>query len=351
MNKRTIEKSHGRWREILITLGVEAKFLTKKNGPCPMCGGTDRFSFTDRGGDGDYLCRACGAGKGVQLVMRLKGLDYATAFNEVDKIIGNLPITAPVRREAKAQGITSDELNKRWRAARMIASEYERTVDPVGRYFERRGLFIDGPSYDKVLRYHPSLWHAATNQNHPAMIAKFCDADGKPKHLHQTFLTHDGEKIAKSPRLYTPGELPKGGAIRLGPVEEVMGVAEGIETALAASIIHNMPVWATTSASMLQHWQPPVIVKRVVIFGDNDRTHAGQRAAHTLAERLVHEADRDKIEREIEVAIPLSKGDDWNDALRLLDDPEQPPLASFDGGKAEREAFSRAIRETDLGLH
>src|SRR2546429_9652752 len=41
-------RAQGRWTEILRTLGVDEKVLNKRNQPCPMCGGNDRFPYTDK---------------------------------------------------------------------------------------------------------------------------------------------------------------------------------------------------------------------------------------------------------------------------------------------------------------
>jgi hypothetical protein len=64
----TIERARGRWREILPQLGVETRFLTNQHGPCPICGGKDRFRFDDRDGSGSYYCNQCGPGPGLVLI-------------------------------------------------------------------------------------------------------------------------------------------------------------------------------------------------------------------------------------------------------------------------------------------
>src|ERR1700736_3637964 len=84
----TVERARDRWREILPQLGIETRFLTNKHGPCPLCGGRDRFRFDDRDGSGSYYCNQCGAGVGLILLRKLHGWDYGTACAEVDKIIG-----------------------------------------------------------------------------------------------------------------------------------------------------------------------------------------------------------------------------------------------------------------------
>jgi hypothetical protein len=50
-----------RWLDILTALGVPAKFLRNWHGPCPMCGGKDRFRFDDKDGKGTFFCNGCGA--------------------------------------------------------------------------------------------------------------------------------------------------------------------------------------------------------------------------------------------------------------------------------------------------
>ena len=59
--------AQGRWRDILQSLGMDERSLSGKHGPCPMCGGKDRFRFDDKDGRGTYFCSGCGAGDGVKL--------------------------------------------------------------------------------------------------------------------------------------------------------------------------------------------------------------------------------------------------------------------------------------------
>ena len=41
----TIDAAQGRWREILSALGIDESYLRTKPGPCPICGGKDRFRW------------------------------------------------------------------------------------------------------------------------------------------------------------------------------------------------------------------------------------------------------------------------------------------------------------------
>jgi hypothetical protein len=73
MNMGTVERATGRWREILPQLGVDPWFLVNKQGPCPVCGGKDRFRWDDRDGTGSYFCNQCGPGSPRRSVGRRSG--------------------------------------------------------------------------------------------------------------------------------------------------------------------------------------------------------------------------------------------------------------------------------------
>ena len=103
------------------------------------------------------------------------------------------------------------------------------------------------------------------------------------------------------------GAMPGGAAVRLMPHEQTLGIAEGIETAMSASALFNVPVWAALTAGLLQEWTPPAAVTTVFVFGDNDASSTGQAAAYTLAQRLKAKG------LSVFVEIPPSTGQDWND--------------------------------------
>jgi putative DNA primase/helicase len=66
-----------------------SELLAHKNVPCPMCGGRDRFQFTDKGW-GRWYCRGCGeGGDGVRLVERMKSVDFRAAAKLIEGVIGD----------------------------------------------------------------------------------------------------------------------------------------------------------------------------------------------------------------------------------------------------------------------
>ena len=89
------QRAHGRWTEILASLGVDERILKRRNLPCPLCGGTDRFQYTDKFGEGNYHCRQCGPGGGFKLLQAVMGVDFNTALRDVERCLGMMPVTAP----------------------------------------------------------------------------------------------------------------------------------------------------------------------------------------------------------------------------------------------------------------
>jgi len=51
-----ITLARGHWAEILPSMGVGTEFLADRHGPCPGCGGRDRFRWDDRAGRGTFVC-------------------------------------------------------------------------------------------------------------------------------------------------------------------------------------------------------------------------------------------------------------------------------------------------------
>ena len=113
MELSTIMRAQHRWREILPLLGIDTTFLVNRHGPCPLCGGKDRFRFDDRDGSGSYYCSRCGAGTGVLMVRKKHGLNHKEACDKIDEIIGTDP--APRRPAPKP-----DRSNKREIAIRQL---------------------------------------------------------------------------------------------------------------------------------------------------------------------------------------------------------------------------------------
>jgi putative DNA primase/helicase len=293
---KTVDRACGRWREILPRLGIDARYLTARQGPCPMCKGRTRFRFDDKS-EGWFYCNYCGAGTGVVLLRKLHGWDYATACREVDRILGgeppkgsNAPKDSPERRRREIQTVMRHATD-----ARVVST-----------YLARRGLHVTSP----VLLGHPACayWDDARMVGRfPAVIAPITGPDGSVQSVQRIY------DAAVDPRKKTmsPVATITGATVRLFEPTDELGIVEGIETALATHQLFGLPVWAALSASGLESFEPPPGIAHLTIFGDNDKNFVGQAAAYRLAKRLVH----DRAVSDVEVRIPEQPGTDWLDVL------------------------------------
>lgn len=325
-------RAHGRWDEILRCLGVDERILSRKNMPCPLCGGTDRFQYTDRFQEGNYHCRNpdCGPGGGFKLLQAVMGWDFATTLRKVSESVSG---TAAAMQEPSSPGEQMKLLARRiWNEAAPI-----RAGDEVDRYLSSRGLGLD--HYPQTLRCHPKLGYyeravdgasgdkpggkSRRVAEYPAMLARIDGPDGELVSLHRTYL--DGGRRAALPdakKVLSPGI--KGAAVRLFECTDVLAVTEGIETALAVHLLKSVPVWAALSAGNLEKLWVPAHVRTVLVFGDNDATGQfdGQASAFALARRLrkqpIPRASAGvgvdaEADLQVQVHIPRKPGADWAD--------------------------------------
>lgn len=299
-NRKVSEIATGRWPAILMHFGIEERYLKNKGCPCPLCGGKDRYRFDDKGGRGTWICNQCGAGDGFSLLEKFKGWTFKEAAYQVEQVAGSVQ-SVVVRQE-------NDEA-KKMASVRRIWTESEPVCkgDPAWLYLNRRvGIEL----IPACFRYHPALPYVEGDsvEYHPALIAAVSSHEGQGIGVHRIYLATDGSKapVEKVKKLMAGRQL-NGSSIKIGPACETLGIAEGIETALAASRLFSIPVWAAISATLLEQWMPPEIVKTVIVFGDNDDSFTGQVSAYKLAKILRNKGIK------VEVRIPDEAGKDWAD--------------------------------------
>jgi hypothetical protein len=245
-------------------------------GPCPVCGGTDRFGVNPR--KRVFLCRGSGAaGDVIALVQYITGRDFIGACEQLT----GRPVpsgktgeidhaalaareekrrTAAAEREAEAQQYREKERRRAWELWHAFGDP-----SPVNAYLAGRGL-----ERVPLLRCHPAMpyWVHETETDRfgrrrslpreiyrgPAMMAPIVDAKGRFSALHITWIEADGP--GKKATIVHPhtGEIldakksrgsVMGCAIRLIDRREIAGferraarlvVGEGIETTLSAML-------------------------------------------------------------------------------------------------------------------
>lgn len=296
------------WRHVLLNAGLSERQLSKKNGPCPICGGTDRYHFDNKHGRGDFYCRHCGPNDGFRLVMGFRGVDFAEARRIVMSLAGlsddkPQPITPRPAPEPEQPAVPTQRVRNVLRESCQVED-----CEPVIAYLDSRKLWPLPQGHG--LRAHPSVAYWQEGQRigrYPALVAAVRDLCGELVTAHMTYLEPTGEKL----QLFEPRKIlsamtaREGCAVQLMQHGETLGIAEGIETALSAARLHEVPVWAALNTSLLAKWEPPHTVHKVIVFADRDV--AGLDAATKLMERL---------QERVRLVIRTPQSKDWNDALR-----------------------------------
>lgn len=299
-NRKVSEIATGRWPAILMHYGIEERFLRNKHGECPLCGGKDRYRFDNKLGRGSWICNQCGAGDGFALLEKFKGWTFKEAAYQVELIAGNVA--------AQQIKVESDDA-KKMAAVKRVWNEAQPVCkgDPVWKYLHRR---IGIELVPACLRFHPALPYVEGDSldYYPALVAAVTSHEKQGIGVHRIYLTSAGDKapVETAKKLMT-GKPMGGASIKLSAAGEVLGIAEGIETALAAARQFSVPTWAAISAGLMEQWLPPEGVKTVIVFGDNDVSFTGQASAFALAKKLRLKGIN------AEVRIPETVGTDWAD--------------------------------------
>ena len=314
------------WPAVLEQLGIPKTALRNKHGPCPACGGRDRFRFDhEKRGRGSYICSQCGAGDGFKLLERVYGWDFSEARRRVIEAAG-LAVSAgawipPVPRETPVEAPAMPDMRVyRLRRGRCRLADCDQAVD----YLASRGLWPLPESCALAAHVSAEYFHGPRCiGRYSALLGDVVDIDGDLVTAHVTYL-HGSKKIeipdpdgtASGPSLLPARKILSkmdgrtGCAVRLMPCGDTLGIAEGIETALSAAAIDGLPVWAALNTSLLAKFEPPPQTQRLVIYADNDAP--GLMAACRLMERL---QARIRGGMTIEFRAPAAPAKDWNDVL------------------------------------
>jgi putative DNA primase/helicase len=343
------------WPETLQRFGIDAAYLTKKQGPCPMHPnqGKTKFRFANTNGSGAWICNDCGSGNGFTLLRRFTNLPDREIFRKLEELYSTGQ-TQPVQARSQApwcvDELSSEEkakrkarLQKAWKGSITVRED-----SPVLRYLQMR---VPGLRLSWV-----SQWIRATTMTYfdeelrdcgsfPVMLAKAAWHDAAKRMaatLHRTYLTPDGHKAPfEKVKKQMPSHVKLDGAsirVNTAPDGDVIFVCEGIETAFAiVSMTGNRhPVYATLNAGNLVAFRVPPFARRIIICADHDELNSkgvriGIVDARALESRLI--ADGKKAE----VRYPETEGEDWNDYYVRHCSPE--------GWRAKTEQSGRRVAQ------
>jgi hypothetical protein len=246
-------------------------------GPCPRCGGTDRFSINPA--KQLFNCRGCGVGgDSIDLLRHLTGSSFVEAAAQIDGAPRSERQPSPPARQEE------DASKARW-----LWSRRQPITGSVVETYLRRARGYHGP-IPSTLGFLP-----ATDQHPPSMIAAFglthepeCGsveiADEAVRGVHLTRLKPDGGgRIDK----IMVGRGSVGFPISLFPPNDLLGIAvtEGVEDGLSIYAASGLGVWVAGCDSRM----PPLAaampyVECVNVFGHDDGKN-GRRYATELDER------------------------------------------------------------------
>ncbi|HEM7577730.1 TPA: DUF927 domain-containing protein [Serratia marcescens] len=232
-------KANGQWEVILQRLDIPTN---RAEGKCPACGGKTRYRFDDKDGRGTYYCSHCGAGTGLDLVMKVKQCGVREAAALVADVMA-LPMPEPKPAREKTQASIADKV-----AALMAKSTPGQSHYLTAKGLERPNMPILGDG---------SLLVALTNGDGAVTGAQVIKPDGSKRLVAGT---------VKRGSFYV---------VNSGESPETVIIAEGIATALS---VNQMRPDALSVAAIDAGNLPPVaeVMRRtypeaqIIIAADND---------------------------------------------------------------------------------
>lgn len=274
-----------------------------------------RFATRDRRGDDSGWCKLFTDLRGG--VFGCYRLSIRETWSAADRAKMTRAERAELARQVRAATAEREaQQRQQWTAnaarnARLWAEGWPLVPgDPVTLYLKRRGFGGVWP-LPGCLRMHRGLpyWHEGKELGTwPAMLAPLVAPDGRMLAVHRTYLQRDGRKAdVPTVRKLTGAAGPLAGACipLFGLAHGCIGIAEGIETSLAAWCASGAPTVAAYSAGSMAAWQWPAGVQRLVIFADHDR--AGIDAADRLQARAL------RAGLHASVMTPTDASADWCD--------------------------------------
>jgi hypothetical protein len=278
-------------------------------GPCPKCGGTDRFAINTA--RGLWNCRECAKGgrDAVGLVMHLEGVGFIDA---VRLLMGKARAERPGGAPNSSTLTRSDDALRTRNALDLWNSSISvRKSDLAMAYWASRGLEEPDDAACESLRFHPNCPFGQADEGEiltprrPCILALFRNiVTDAPQAIHRIGLRPDGTKIDRMMLGTTAGA-----AVKLDPAATGLVIGEGIETVLAARQMGLRPAWAVGSAGSIAALPVLPSVATITLLEEIDGG-ASRRAVVTCGRRWV---DAGRKARSIRPKF----GKDMNDLVRV----------------------------------
>jgi putative DNA primase/helicase len=332
---KALVNQRGGWRSVYSAYPNLLLAFDKKGQefPCPKSGnGKTKFSFIKNAKIPDSAFhRDIGAlCDGIDIIAWIEGVTKSQAMDIIVRICGGdlSSVTKADIQNTKqvcTTGITPEDAKQRLQNIKKIWNNHKPVSGTlVEQYLRTRGIKGDPSSWNNLF-FHSNLAYKEDDKtpwsHHPGMIAVVRDINGKPLTLHRTFLANDGLGKAAVSRqkmmMAQPREL-RGACIRIDepvttPLGKLIGIAEGIETALSVREATGCPMWVGISDRIMEQVVFPDDVKFVVVWADIEPSGAGLRAANKIKDALEPKG----ISVMIEAPFKMNREKaDWNDVYK-----------------------------------
>jgi len=263
--------------------------------------------------DSDYA-----KGGPLELIKIAYGCDFKEAILRAQEILRKpRPICKAILDDKTVIARDNQKVQQLWKAGLCLgtATNLDKRTKIALEYLKRRGVF---DVRSREMRAVPRLLHYPSGTFFPAIISAIRNPLGSLIGVHRIFLSGNTyDKAEVTPNKMILGNC-KGGAVMLTPRgdSEILGLAEGIETAMAAHILNpDIPVWSVLSTAGLTSFEPVKGVNQYKIFADNDKP--GIDAANKLKNKLA------KVGCSVTIVIPSTDGcKDFNDQLLFKKETE-----------------------------
>ncbi|WP_411705420.1 DUF927 domain-containing protein [Edaphovirga cremea] len=296
-----------RWPDVLSVLGINVPNNPRLHGPCPACGGTDRFRFDDQDGRGTFICNQCGAGDGLELVAKVNGcgtteaarlvadalsIDYRTQerAESASQKKGQAEADCQQRQPTSQQKWSQDELRRRT----VFNDHYGKLVEQAT---NRESAYLQGKGLDDFtfpILPDGRLLLPLVNETGTVTAAQTITSDG-------------GKRLLA-------GSTKRGAYYAVNTLErpDTVIIAEGLATALSVHLIR--PDALVVSAIDAGNLPPVAEVIRyrhpqaqIILAADNDLKPNVPNTGKDTAEKASRSVDG-------WVALPpTSDKADWND--------------------------------------
>lgn len=308
-------KANGYWPAILERLAIPTN---RGEGPCPACGGKTRYRFDNKDNRGTYFCSHCGAGTGLDLVMKVNQCGAREAAELVAEAMAlPMPEPKPAREKPKTD------------IAGKVAALVAKASPGQSAYLASKGLQCPFPMLSDG-----SLLLVLKNGTGATTGAQVIKPDGNKR--------------------LVAGTVKKGSfcVVNSGETLETVIIAEGLATALSvqqfrpdATIIAAIDAGNLLPVAQVIRQRYPDA--QIIISADNDIKPGEPNTGKSAAEKAAKAVSG-------WVALPQSEEKaDWNDfhqqhgleaAAAAFNDsmyqPEgekvKPALTVVEGGKVER---------------